>query len=124
MEKALPPREPELPVKKLRKLLNRRHRFALLLTALAALAAATVLLRKTGMFHGLLRALMLPNSWLSGTIIVKGFDFTSYHIQRDMAMIALISVTILITLQQLIHGLEKRKNAPPYGGGATEKRWM
>lgn len=95
---------------------------ALCLTAV--LAAATVLLRKTRMFHGLLRALTLPISWLNGTIIVKGFDFTSYHIQRDMAMIALISVTILITLQQLIHGLEKRKKAPPYGGGATEKRWM
>lgn len=90
----------------------------------AVLAAAAVILRKSRLCAGLLRALTLPVSWLSGSVIVKGFDFTSYHIQRDVAVIALISMTILTTLQLLIHGLKTRKKAPPYGGGAAEDRRM
>lgn len=88
----------------------------------AVLAVAAALLRKTRLYHGLLRALTLPISWLSGTVIVRGFNFTSYHIQRDLAMIALISVTILIALQLLINKLLAAKKAPPYGGGAAEER--
>lgn len=88
----------------------------------AVLAVAAALLRKTRLYHGLLRALTLPISWLSGTVIVRGFNFTSYHIQRDLAMIALISVTILIALQLLINKHLAAKKAPPYGGGAAEER--
>lgn len=94
------------------------------LCLVVVLAAAAVILRKSRMFHGLLRALALPVSWLCGSVIIKGFDFTSYHIQRDVAAIALISMTILTTLQLLIHGLKRRKKAPPYGGGAAEERRM
>lgn len=90
----------------------------------AVLAAAAVILRKSRLCDGLLRALTLPVSWLCGSVIVKRFDFTSYHIQRDVTAIALISMTILTTLQLLIHGLKRRKKAPPYGGGSAEERRM
>ena len=76
--------------------LNAYFLFALaLLTLLILLRLA---LRRTAAASALTRAALLPLCYVAAQLAIKGFRFTTYTLQRDFALIALLTLCLYLAL--------------------------
>lgn len=83
--------------------------YALLAAALAAaLGAAALLCKRPAAKRMLCRMIAIPAAFLCGMVIVKGFDFTTYNLPRDMAMIALTAMVLLAIFWLILHRIPEK----------------
>lgn len=75
----------------------------------AALALAALLCKHPDARRHLCSIFTIPASFIGGTILVKGTDFTSYNLPRDMAMIGMVSLVLLAILQLILRLLRRKR---------------